>query len=35
MSEVVNIQELNQKIEQQSAFVELLTLEMGDRKSVV
>lgn len=29
MSEVVNIQELNQKIEQQSAFIELLTLEMG------
>lgn len=29
MSEVVNIQELNARIEQQSAFVDLLTLEMG------
>lgn len=29
MSEAVNIQELNARIEQQSAFVELLTLEMG------
>lgn len=29
MSEAVNIQELNARIEQQSAFVDLLTLEMG------
>lgn len=29
MSEVVNIQEINARIEQQSAFVDLLTLEMG------
>lgn len=29
MSEVVNIQELNARIEQQSAFVDLLTLEMS------
>lgn len=29
MSEVVNIQELNARIEQQSAFVDLLTMEMG------
>ena len=29
MSTVVNIQELNARIEQQSAFVDLLTLEMS------
>lgn len=29
MNEVVNIQELNARIEQQSAFVDLLTMEMG------